>query len=108
MEPPKEQRKIAAKTLPKKEVKLNNQFQPYHAISFKIEEQSLNEEYEILKKYEKKIMDLKNSLIRQSEELKQKSLEFQKQKDEFADKMEFVRIHSLDFEKFLEKKKKKC
>jgi len=47
---------------------------------FKIEELSLKEEYERLKKYEKKIIDLKSSLAIQSENLKQKALQFQQQK----------------------------
>ena len=105
MEPQKEQRKIAAKTLPIKDAKLN-QFQPCRAISFKIEELSLKEEYERLKKYEKKIIDLKSSLAIQSENLKQKALQFQQQKKEFADIDEFVKIHYKDFEQFLKEKTK--
>ena len=105
MEPQKEQRKIAAKTLPIKDVKLN-QFQPCRAISFKIEELSLKEEYERLKKSEKKIIDLKSSLAIQSENLKQKALQFQQQKKEFADIDEFVKIHYKDFEQFLKEKTK--
>ena len=63
MEPQKEQRKIATKTLPKKDVKLN-QFQPCRAISFKIEELSLKEEYERLKKLNsKKIKGFTTNLI---------------------------------------------
>ena len=54
----KGQGEITAKTLPKKEFKLN-QFQPDHEISFQIENLSMKEEYERLKKYEKKIMESK-------------------------------------------------
>ena len=101
MEPQKEQRKIAAKTLPIKDVKLN-QFQPCRAISFKIEELSLKEEYERTNQIIRNV----NFFI-QSENLKQKALQFQQQKKEFADIDEFAKIHYKDFEQFLKEKKKK-